>query len=206
MAGVTMSTDVLRQVGDLQSAQGAITQTAGTVDQVATITAATPVFGPIAAQFLAAFAAAQANHGAAVAQLTNVYENAAAAANAGAAGYDLTEADSATELAARGLGLSTTSVSSAAQSGELETAASELLQMAGQGAGAAGQLVAIGQTVSRDVEAAQQQAALTGPPGASAPADPAQPPTSIAGSPSALVPSTEQRSSTATESDGTPTA
>lgn len=154
--GVVMVTDLLRQFGDLHLTQGAMTQTAGAIDQAATIAAAVPVFGPIGSEFLAAFAGAQANHAQAVTQLADVYEATGATAHAGAAGYDLTEAESAVPFALAGAdtgSVASSAVSSAAApaSSQLATVATEVLQVAGQGVGLA-------TTIGGEVAQAGQQA------------------------------------------------
>ncbi len=170
--GVTMVTDLLRQFGGLHLTQGAITQTAGTIDQVGTIAAAATVFGPIGSEFLAAYAGAQANHVRALAQLTSVYEGIGAAAQSGATDYDLSEADSAASFTTQGLDASSlvsssgsssaSSVSAASSSdSQLMSDASELLQVASQGVGlatsTAGQLATAGQQAVATAQAAANQ-------------------------------------------------
>ncbi|MBU3064917.1 hypothetical protein KO481_25725 [Nocardia sp. NEAU-G5] len=95
MNEVVVIPGAFRAHGDLNATQAGLVTTAGTVDQVAAIQAATAVFGPIAADFLAAFAVAQANHARAVAELAQVHTATAAAAQAAAANYESTDADSA---------------------------------------------------------------------------------------------------------------
>lgn len=162
MAGVIMDTDLLRQFGDLHFTQGTMTETAGTIDQAATVAAASTALGPIGSEFLAAFAAAQANHARAVAQLTAVYQATGAAAQTGAADYDLTEADSASSFIApedsadslAAQTISSDASAASAESGELVSVAGELLQVAGQGIGLAA-------SVGGQVATATQQAAAS---------------------------------------------
>ncbi|MGF6882700.1 hypothetical protein ABIA39_001642 [Nocardia sp. GAS34] len=95
MNEVVVIPGAFRAHGELNATQAGLVTTAGTVDQVAAIQAATAVFGPIAADFLAAFAVAQANHARAVAELAQVHTATAAAAQAAATGYESADADSA---------------------------------------------------------------------------------------------------------------
>lgn len=95
MNDVVVIPGAFRAHGDLNATQAGLVTAAGTVDQVAAIQAATAVFGPIAADFLAAFSVAQANHARAVAQLAQVHTATAAASQAAAANYESTDADSA---------------------------------------------------------------------------------------------------------------
>ncbi|MBU3062978.1 hypothetical protein KO481_15780 [Nocardia sp. NEAU-G5] len=172
---VVMDADLLRQFGDLHLTQGAMTQTAGAIDQAATIAAAVPVFGPIGSEFLAAYAGAQANHSRAVAQLTEVYEATGAAAHAGAAGYDLTELESSTPFAAASLetnsaAASLVSPTASRSAAQLATIAQEALQVAGQGIGlaasAGGEVAAVNQqSASRQAMASEYES-----PGSSVPA------------------------------------
>ncbi|WP_433709530.1 hypothetical protein ACQP2U_23940 [Nocardia sp. CA-084685] len=81
--------------GDINATQASMVTVAGTVDQVTAIQAASAVFGPIAADFLAAFAVAQANHAQAVAELANVHAATDVTSHAAAANYELADAGSA---------------------------------------------------------------------------------------------------------------
>jgi Excreted virulence factor EspC, type VII ESX diderm len=95
MNEVAVVPDAFRAHGAVNATQAGMVIAAGTVDEVAAIQAATAVFGPIAADFLAAFAVAQANHARAVAQLAQVHTATDATAQAAAAHYESTEASSA---------------------------------------------------------------------------------------------------------------
>ncbi|MGK8488381.1 type VII secretion target [Nocardia asiatica] len=87
--------DVFRQYGVLNATQATAVATAGAVDQAATVAAAVPVFGPIGADFLAVFAAAQANHMQAVAKLAEVHAATAISAGVAASAVEGTDAASA---------------------------------------------------------------------------------------------------------------
>ncbi|MGF6881223.1 hypothetical protein ABIA39_001103 [Nocardia sp. GAS34] len=227
---VVMVTDLLRQFGDLHLTQGAMTQTAGAIDQAATIAAAVPVFGPIGSEFLAAYACAQANHARAVTQLTDVYESTGAAAHAGAVGYDLTEVDSAVPFAmasADSSSLASSAVSSTAApaGGQLASVAAEVLQVAGEGVGLAAtvggevahatQQAQVNQqaAANQQAQASEQAAARAGMPGAAAPAVAGAPASAITAGPApATVPDRAQPAqpghtpSAAPESNGIVTA
>ena len=71
---------------------------AGAFDLAANMTALTPVFGAIGADFLATFGVAQTNHMKSVAALASHYAGTAAAAHAAAAGYESSDRDTASGL------------------------------------------------------------------------------------------------------------
>ncbi|WP_254205414.1 type VII secretion target [Nocardia alni] len=122
MGQVTMIPDLLRGFGDINATQSAMVTTAGTVDQAATIAAATSVFGPIGTEFLAAFAVAQANHSRSVAQLAAVHAATAATAQTAATSYDSTEAQSATSFLSEAVqGASSVLTSAAGAAGSAAT-------------------------------------------------------------------------------------
>ncbi|MBF6351426.1 MULTISPECIES: type VII secretion target [Nocardia] len=98
MNDIRIVPDAFRQYGSVNATQAVTVTTAGAVDQAATIAAAAPVFGPIGADFLAVFAAAQANHVHAVGQLAGVHAAAAATAGIAATAVEITEAGSATSF------------------------------------------------------------------------------------------------------------
>lgn len=86
--------NTFRQYGDIAAGMAATVAAAGTVDQAASVAAATPVFGLIGQEFLASFAYAQANHFAAVNQLANVFAGTSAAAHGAADAYTHAEQQS----------------------------------------------------------------------------------------------------------------
>jgi hypothetical protein len=95
MNQVAVIPGAFRAHGDVNATQAGMVTAAGTVDQVAAIQAASAVFGPIAADFLAAFAVAQANHAQAVAQLAHVHAATDVTSHAAAADYESADAGSA---------------------------------------------------------------------------------------------------------------
>ncbi|MET8872182.1 hypothetical protein [Nocardia sp. NPDC004604] len=95
MNQVAVIPEAFRAHGDINATQASMVTVAGTVDQVAAIQAASAVFGPIAADFLAAFAVAQANHAQAVAELAQVHAATDVTSHAAAASYESADAGSA---------------------------------------------------------------------------------------------------------------
>jgi hypothetical protein len=91
MSDIVVAPDTFRKYGEVANEMAARTASVGAVDQAAIIAAALPVFGLIGQDFLAAFAGAQANHFAGVAQLAEVHAATAATAHAGANAYQAAE-------------------------------------------------------------------------------------------------------------------
>ncbi|MEU4312615.1 type VII secretion target [Nocardia sp. NPDC024068] len=78
--------------GNASAAMATGVAAAAEIDQVATVAAAAPVFGLIGQELLLAFAYAQANHLASVAQLAGVHAGTALTAYQAAASYAGTDA------------------------------------------------------------------------------------------------------------------
>ncbi|QLY31856.1 type VII secretion target [Nocardia huaxiensis] len=100
MSHFAAAPEAIRAYGLAASAQAAAVAAAGAIDQTATVAAATPVFGLIGQDFLAAFAIAQANHMSSVLELAGVYEGTALTAHEAAAAYVATEVESGGEFLA----------------------------------------------------------------------------------------------------------
>ncbi|MEU1985378.1 type VII secretion target [Nocardia sp. NPDC019395] len=90
--------EAIRQYGNASAAMATGVAAAAEVDQVATIAAATPVFGLIGQEMLIAFAYAQANHLASVAELAGVHAGTALTAYQAAASYEGADAGSAANI------------------------------------------------------------------------------------------------------------
>lgn len=88
MSGFEAVTDGIRGYGDTAAEVAGHIAGAGAFDLAANITALTPVFGAVGADFLAMFGIAQASHAKSVGELANHYGATALAAHVSAAGYD----------------------------------------------------------------------------------------------------------------------
>ncbi|WP_072688878.1 type VII secretion target [Rhodococcus marinonascens] len=101
MSDVFVVADGIRQYGD--TAAQAAEQIGGAAANLgADLATLAPVFGPIGADFLTAFAAAQATHAQSVAELSFHYAQTAAAADATADSYE--SVDDANSAALSGIG------------------------------------------------------------------------------------------------------
>ncbi|NUS43978.1 MAG: hypothetical protein HOQ24_09855 [Mycobacteriaceae bacterium] len=92
MTDIVATTPAIRTYGDANAALAAQVAAAGATDQAATLAVAVPIFGLIGADFLAAFATAQANHFTSVNELAAVHAATALTAHQVAAEYEAAEA------------------------------------------------------------------------------------------------------------------
>lgn len=83
--------DGIRSYGNTAAEVAARIAGAAGFDLAENVAALTPVFGAVGAEFLAAFAVAQANHAQSVAALAGNFTATAAAAHATAAGYEVVD-------------------------------------------------------------------------------------------------------------------
>ncbi|WP_405179636.1 type VII secretion target [Nocardia sp. NBC_01377] len=102
MADLIATPEAIVQYGNTSAALAAQTLTAGSVDQLAVIAAAVPVFGLIGQDFLATYAAAQASHLTSVTEVAAVHAGTALTAFESAAQYTATDLDSAENLGSIG--------------------------------------------------------------------------------------------------------
>ncbi|QSE88380.1 ESX-1 secretion-associated protein [Rhodococcus pseudokoreensis] len=105
MSEVFVVTDGIRKYGATAAQAAEQISSAAALDLGTNLAALAPVFGPIGADFLASFAAAQANHAASVAELATHYAQTAIAADATAQSYDSVDGANGAALGAVGDGL-----------------------------------------------------------------------------------------------------
>jgi hypothetical protein len=94
--------DGIRNYGTTAAQAAEQVGSAAALDLGTNLAALAPVFGPIGADFLASFAAAQANHAASVAELAHHYAQTAIAAHATAESYDSVDGATGDALGAVG--------------------------------------------------------------------------------------------------------
>ncbi|MFZ2174769.1 MAG: type VII secretion target [Rhodococcus sp. (in: high G+C Gram-positive bacteria)] len=99
MSDVFVVTDGIRSYGATAAQAAEQITSAAAIDLAANIAALAPVLGPIGADFLASFAAAQLTHARSVAELAVHYAETSAAAHATADSYDSTDHASASAVA-----------------------------------------------------------------------------------------------------------
>ncbi|GAF48935.1 MULTISPECIES: type VII secretion target [Rhodococcus] len=105
MSDVFVVTDGIRNYGATAAQAAEQISGAAALDLGANLAALAPVFGPIGADFLASFAAAQANHARSVAELASHYAQTAIAAHATADSYDSVDGANGAALGAAGDGI-----------------------------------------------------------------------------------------------------
>lgn len=155
MTEIAVVPGAFRAHGNVNATQAGMVTAAGTVDQVAAIQAASAVFGPIAMDFLSAFAVAQANHAQAVTQLAQLHAATDVASHAAASGYESTDAGSAA-------GFAGIAAPQAAPSFDADSAVSDPADSdgpAGPGAARRAQLPGITQGVAPSTSSSQLPAA-----------------------------------------------
>lgn len=103
MSGTTADLDGLHEYGNTAAAVAERILGAGSFDLAANIAALTPVFGAIGADFLAAYAVAQANHAKSVAELGGHFVATAVSSRATAAGYRSVDESAAAAVHAAGV-------------------------------------------------------------------------------------------------------
>ncbi|WP_216911436.1 type VII secretion target [Nocardia noduli] len=102
MADLIATPEAIVQYGNTSAALASQTLSAASVNQLAVIAAAVPVFGLIGQDFLATYAVAQASHLASVAEVAAVHAGTALTAFESAAHYTATDLDSAENLGSIG--------------------------------------------------------------------------------------------------------
>ncbi|WP_040794556.1 type VII secretion target [Nocardia higoensis] len=102
MADLVATPEAIRQYGKTSAALASETLAVASIDQLAVVAAAVPVFGLIGQDFLASYAMAQASHLTAVAEVAAVHAGTAVAAFESAAYYTATDLDSADNLGSIG--------------------------------------------------------------------------------------------------------
>ena len=105
LSEVFVVTDGIRKYGATAAQAAEQISSAAALDLGANLAALAPVFGPIGADFLASFAAAQANHATSVAELATHYAQTAIAADATAQSYDSVDGANGAALGSVGDGL-----------------------------------------------------------------------------------------------------
>ena len=103
MNGAYAELDGLHEFGNTAAVVAEQILGAGSFDLAKNVAALTPVFGAIGADFLAAYAVAQANHAKSVAELGGHFAATAASAHATAAQYRAADDSTATALGAAGV-------------------------------------------------------------------------------------------------------
>lgn len=107
MNDVVATPDAIRRYGDSAASMAQQVATAGAVNQGATMAAMAPAFGLIGQEYLLAYAHAQANHLASVAELATVHAMTAVTSYQAAGAYEATDEDSAGTFRALGLSAGT---------------------------------------------------------------------------------------------------
>jgi hypothetical protein len=103
MTGIEASLEEIRAYGVEAAAMAGDIAHAGSFDLAANMAAMTPVFGVVGAEFLAAFAAAQAEHAESYASLAAYFAGAATAAHGSADAYERVDSATAEALASASL-------------------------------------------------------------------------------------------------------
>lgn len=102
MADLVATPEAIVQYGKTSAELASQTLALASIDQLAVIAAAVPVFGLIGQDFLASYAMAQASHLTAVAEVAAVHAGTALTAFESAAHYTVTDLDSAENLGSIG--------------------------------------------------------------------------------------------------------
>ncbi|TQC44774.1 ESX-1 secretion-associated protein [Rhodococcus sp. WS4] len=105
MSDVFVVTDGIRNYGATAAQAAEQISSAAALDLGTNLAALAPVFGPIGADFLASFAAAQANHAKSVAELATHYAQTALAAHTTADSYDSVDGTTGAALGTVGEGI-----------------------------------------------------------------------------------------------------